>query len=79
MEASKTLVNTVNALYETTKSIREKTGHELPKTTAQKTLQLSRDVIARAKDYHVSGKKEDETEVRRESEREVQRLKGARA
>jgi hypothetical protein len=53
----------VNALYDTTKSIRDKTGHELPKTLACKALQLARDVIAKAKDYHLSTRKEDETEV----------------
>lgn len=63
MDASKGLVNTVNLLFETTRTILEKSGHEQPKTLAQKTLQQSRELISKARAFHLAPQPSEEAEV----------------
>lgn len=63
VEASKTLVNEVNTLVEATREIMGKTGHEQPKALANQSLLHSRDLIAKAKAYHISLRAEEEAEV----------------
>lgn len=64
MEASKALVAAVTSLYEATKVIVEgDSRHAQPKALAHRTLALARDLIAKAKAYHISTRKDDESEV----------------